>query len=106
MGVSRSCYYDWLNSFQTAAIEKANEALTERLEVLFEESHMTYGSRRLKRKLAEKDIHVSRRRIGRLMRKAGLYCKTKRRFKATTDSRHNKPIAPKLTGQAVLSISA
>jgi transposase InsO family protein len=39
---------------------------------------------------------VSRRRIGRLMVQAGLWCKTKKRFKVTTDSKHNKPIAPNL----------
>jgi putative transposase len=31
-----------------------------------------------------------------LMAAAGLYCKTKRRFKATTDSKHNNPISPNL----------
>ena len=39
---------------------------------------------------------MSRRRIGRLMSQAGLSCKTKKKFKATTDSKHNKPIAPNL----------
>lgn len=95
IGVSRSCYYDWLNSPKTDR-EKENEMLTEQLKELFEESRKTYGSRRLKRKLAEKDFHVSRRRIIRLMRNAGLFCKTKKRFKATTNSKHNKPIAPNL----------
>lgn len=95
MGVTRSCYYDWLNSPKTGR-EKENEVLTERLKKLFEDSRKTYGTRRLKRKLAEQDIHVSRRRIGRLMRQAGLFCKTKRRFKATTNSSHNKPVAPNL----------
>jgi len=90
MGVSRSCYYDWLNSPKTDR-EKENEVLTEQLKELFEEGRKTYGTRRLKRKLAKKNIYVSRRRIGRLMRKAGLFCKTKRRFKATTNSKHNSP---------------
>lgn len=94
-GISRSSYYDWINSPKTAR-EKGNEALTERLKKLFKEGRKTYGTRRLKKKLAEKGIHVSRRRIGRLMRKAGLFCKTKKRFKATTNSRHDKPIAPNL----------
>jgi len=40
------------------------------------------------------DRHVSRRRIGRLMGAAGLACKTKRKFKATTNSNHKLPIAP------------
>lgn len=39
---------------------------------------------------------VSRRRIGRLMNQAGLTCKTKKKFKATTDSKHTQPIAPNL----------
>jgi transposase InsO family protein len=30
------------------------------------------------------------------MASAGLFCKTKRKFKVTTDSKHNKPIAPNL----------
>jgi len=42
---------------------------------------------------------ISRRRIGRLMNRAGLWCKTKKKFKATTDSKHNKPLAPKLLGR-------
>ena len=95
MSVSRSSYYDWLKSSQTAR-EKENEALTERLKNLFEKGRKTYGTRRLKKKLAKQGIHVSRRRIARLMRKAGLFCKTKKRFKATTNSHHDKPIAPNL----------
>ncbi len=39
---------------------------------------------------------MSRRRIIRLMKKAGLYCKTRKKFRATTDSSHNKPIADNL----------
>jgi transposase InsO family protein len=35
---------------------------------------------------------VSRRRIGRITQQAQLRCKTKRRFKATTDSNHELPI--------------
>ncbi len=34
------------------------------------------------------------RRIGCLMKEAGLTCKTERRFKITTDSRNDSPIAP------------
>jgi len=95
MSVSRSSYYDWIHSPKTAR-EKENDALTEHLKKLFEDGRKTYGTRRLKKKLAEKDIYVSRRRIGRLMRKAGLFCKTKKRFKATTNSKHGKPVAPNL----------
>ena len=95
MTVSRSCYYEWLDSPKTER-EKENEALIEILKVLFEKGRGTYGTRCLKNKLAEQGVVVSRRRIGRLMRQAGLWCKTKKKFKATTDSKHNKSITPNL----------
>ena len=95
MSVSRSCYYEWLASPKTDR-EKENEELIEILKVLFEKGRGSYGTRRLKKKFAELGIIVSRRRIGRLMNQAGLWCKTKREFKATTDSKHNKPVAPNL----------
>lgn len=95
MTVPRSCYYEWLDSPKTER-EKENERLIEMLKALFEKGRGTYGTRRLKNKLAEQGIVVSRRRIGRLMRQAGLWCKTKKKFKATTDSKHNKSIAPNL----------
>ena len=95
MTVPRSCYYEWLDSPRTER-EKENEKLIEILIVLFEKGRGVYGTRRLKNKLAEQGIVASRRRIGRLMRQAGLWCKTKKKFKATTDSKHNKSIAPNL----------
>ena len=64
--------------------------------MLFEKSRGIYGTRRLKRLLAKEGFIVSRRRIGRLLNQAGLCCQTKRRFKVTTDSKHNQPIAPNL----------
>jgi len=60
---------------------------------LFQKSRKNYGTRRLKKALIGLDRHVSRRRIDRLMGGAGLACKTKRKFKATTNSKHNLPIA-------------
>ena len=95
MKVTRSCYYDWLKAPKTER-EKENDKLIEMLKELFEKSRGTYGARRLKKKLAEQDMTVSRRRIGRLMKQAGLVCKTKKKFKATTDSAHQLPIAPNL----------
>ncbi len=95
MTVLRSCYYEWLYSPKTAR-EKENEELIEILKVLFEKGRGSYGTRRLKNKFAEQGLVVSRRRIGRLMNQAGLGCKTKKKFKATTNSKHNKPLAPNL----------
>ncbi len=100
MTVLRSGYYEWLYSPKTAR-EKENEELIEILRlvnspVLFKKGRSSYGTRRLKNKFAEQGLVVSRRRIGRLMNPAGLWCKTKKKFKATTNSKHNQPLAPNL----------
>jgi len=95
MKVSRSRYYHWLNLPKTKR-EEENEQLIKRLKVLFNKGRGTYGTRRLKNRFAEQGIIISRRRIGRLMVQAGLWCKTKKKFKVTTDSKHNKPIASNL----------
>jgi len=92
ISVSRSAYYAWLVRPQTA-IEKGNIGMIEVTKALFQKSRKNYGTRRLKKALIGLDRHVSRRRIDRLMGGAGLACKTKRKFKATTNSKHNLPIA-------------
>ncbi len=40
-----------------------------------------------------------KKRLGRLMKKLKLVPKAARRFKVTTDSNHNKPVAPNILGQ-------
>lgn len=92
MSVSRSAYYAWQERPQTA-IEKDDVKLVEVIKTLFKKSRKNYGTRCLKEALIKRDQQVSRR-IGRLMDAAGLACKTKRKFKATTNSKHNLPIAP------------
>lgn len=93
MNVPRSAYYAWLQRSPTEG-EKKDSELTDIICSEFNKSRATYGTRRLKQALIDQDQVVSRRRIGRLMREADLACKTKRKFKATTNSKHNLPIAP------------
>jgi len=95
MDISRSRYYHWLTAPKTKR-EEDNERLIEQLKMLFEKGRGTYGTRRLKSKFLEQGVIVSRRRIGRLMVQSGLWCKTKKKFKVTTDSQHNQSIAPNL----------
>lgn len=95
LSVSRSAYYDWLVRTPTA-LEREDAELIEAIKALFKQGRKNYGTRCLKKALTQKGWHVSRRRIARLMRQAGLACKTKRKFKVTTDSKHNLPVAPNL----------
>jgi transposase InsO family protein len=91
--VSPSAYYSWLHRGPSQR-EKEDAHLSNMLQDAFEKSRRTYGTRRLKIALSRQGRPVGRRRIGRLMKEAGLVCKTKRRFKVTTDSKHDLPIAP------------
>jgi transposase InsO family protein len=68
--------------------------------MLFKLNRATYGTRRLKQVLAGQNLPASRRRIGRLMGELGLAYKTKRKFKATTNSAHESPIAENVLNRA------
>lgn len=60
---------------------------------IYKESRKTYGSPRIRRKLSKKGIHCGKKRIERLMREADIHAIQKRKFKVTTDSKHNLPVA-------------
>jgi len=94
--VSRSCYYRWLS------IEKQEDTkLNNLIKNIFETSNSTYGTRRIKQQLVKDyELIVSRRRIGKIMKKLGLVCKNKKRFRIkTTNSNHNFSIAPNRLNQ-------
>jgi transposase InsO family protein len=98
LDVSASGYYAWLGRpLSKWAREEA------RLEVELRAAHkrtrQTYGAERLQQELAEHGIQVGICRIKRIRRKLGLHCKQKRKFKATTDSRHKLPVAENIIKQ-------
>ncbi len=98
LGVSRSSYYEWLLSKPTVR-KRNDEQLKEQIKEIFLMNYGNYGTRRIKRALARNGIVVSRRRIGWLMKKMQLACKSRRKYKMTTDSNHNLPIFPNLLGR-------
>lgn len=95
LGVSRSGYYEWTNELVSNRT-KEDQELMAMIKAIFREGRNTYGARRIKTILFRKGIIISRRRIMRLMKEVNLSCKTKRKFKATTDSNHKLPVAPNL----------
>lgn len=95
MKVSRSGYYEWLNNSECNR-DKEDKELINKIKVIFKEGRNNYGTRPIKKELLRQGIIVSKRRIARLMNEANLLCKTKRKFKATTDSNHTKQVAPNL----------
>ena len=95
MSVSRSGFYEWL-SRPASKRSKEDQALKADIRVIHEKNRQLYGERRIKDDLADLGKTVSRKRINRLMKEEELVCKTRRKFKATTNSRHNKPVAENL----------
>jgi putative transposase len=91
--VSRSGFYEWLDRPESAR-KQADWRLSGEIKKVFEDSRQTYGTRRIQDTLRDQGQRVSRDRIGRLMLQQGLRCKTRRRFRATTNSKHNLPVAP------------
>jgi putative transposase len=96
--VSASGYYAWVERpLSKWAREEA------RLEIEIKAAHRrtreVYGAEKLQRDLAGYGIQVGICRIKRIKRKLGLRCKQKRKFKATTDSKHNLPVAENILGQ-------
>ena len=95
LGVSRSCYYTWCKS---SLSERAKEikSLKSQVQSIFTQSRENYGSRRIRKILTSQGVKISRRRVRKLMKEQNLHCKTKRKFKVTTDSKHSNPIAPNI----------
>mgnify|MGYP006288842789 CR=1 FL=1 len=100
LSVSRNVYYAWIKAIESQRI-KDDAVLKTVITTTFTQNRTVYGTRRLKAVLSTQDYSVSRRRIARLMKETGLYCKTKRRFTATTDSKHELSIAPNQFGTSV-----
>lgn len=69
--VSRSGYYDW-RSRPPSKRSQQNAALTEKIQEIHQRSRKTYGSPRIHAELKAMGIRCSRKRVARLMRKAGL----------------------------------
>ena len=70
------------------------------MRVLVQEAHersrRTYGSPRVHADLAAQGIGVGRKRIVRIMQDAGLKARVRRRYRSTTMSEHDQPVAANL----------
>lgn len=98
LAVSVSGFYAWLRRGKSKRAQD-DEVLTEQIVMFHCGSRCTYGSPRIHKDLKAAGYKVGRKRVARLMRSAGIRGRTKRRFKTTTTSRHQRPKAANLVAQ-------
>ncbi len=96
LGVSLSGYRAWRRGGKPDRTRLSDAQALTLMRSIHAEFKAAYGSRRMHRELQGRGHRIGLRRVERLMREHGIRARHKRRFKATTDSRHSLPIAPNL----------
>lgn len=96
--VSRSGYYVWRRQLESKRT-RANRSLLEAIREIYEGSRGIYGAPRIHHELRIQGHPCGRHRVARLMRRAGLRARMKRRYRVTTRSEHRHPTAPNLLAQ-------
>lgn len=95
--VSRSGYYQWRKSGKsTSPREQRRQNRDNKIKDIFEQSKERYGVTRIQVELAEADTPAAPKTIADSMRRQRLVPKAARKFKVTTDSDHQLPVAPNL----------
>jgi putative transposase len=95
MQVSRGGYYAWKNN-GSSRHQKENESLIPVVLKAHRISRGSYGARRMAEEITQYGVQCGRYRARTLMEMAGVSAKQKKKFKATTDSKHNLPVTPNL----------
>lgn len=90
--VPRSGYYAWHRGPDSARAQE-DRRLREKIQTAFTNSYDTYGSPRIYKDLRKQGETCGRHRIARLMHEHGIVAKHRRKFCATTNSRHDLPVA-------------
>ena len=98
LNVSRSGFNAWLKRPESRR-SRENKSLEAKIRVLHAASHGIYGAIKIHQDLIDDGVRCGKNRVARIMRQAGLRSRTKKKFKATTNSRHNLPVAPNRLNQ-------
>lgn len=89
--VSKSGFYDSCHRIASAR-DKENRHLLFEIRRIHEQSKGSYGSPRITDELRSRGFKVSRPRVARLMKQAGIRAVHARKFVVTTDSKHTYPV--------------
>jgi transposase InsO family protein len=96
LGVSVSGYYAWRGG-QPSQRQQRDALLLTHIRAVYQAGRGLYGSPRVHAALWQQGVCCSRKRVARLMRQAGIHSRRRpKRRVHTTDSHHNRPVAPNL----------
>jgi len=90
--VSRSGYYAYKKRPESERSKRQKDVL-EKIRDIHRESHEIYGSPTITVELNNAGTRAGRGMVSRLMRKNGIKSRIRKKYKATTDSNHNLPVA-------------
>ena len=93
--VTRSGFYAWQRR-PDSTHTREDRRLKVLVHASFDGSKQRYGSPRIHEDLIEQDERVSRKRLIRLMQEDGLVARARKRYKLTTMSDHDQPVAANL----------
>jgi putative transposase len=93
--VIRSGYYAWDKRPESKRVQRRRR-IAELVETAFHNSHRILGARKITEILRRNGERVSRGLVARIMRENGLVSKVVKKYKATTNSKHNLPVAENL----------
>lgn len=92
LGVKRNNYYSHWKHHSKRPDDPDLQDMLECIKELAEASGYTFGSRRMKEALNVLGYPVSRDKTRKLMKKAGVRVRYRKKYKVTTDSNHKKPV--------------
>lgn len=97
--VSKSGYYAWSERGMSPRDQENEELLNKIIGIHGTKRKQCYGSPRIYKELLAEGVQCGKNRIARIMRLNGIKAKGSKKYKATTDSQHNQPMASNLLKQ-------
>ena len=92
IGVKIRNYYSYLKRSKTQKYPPDDSDMIEVIQNISKNSDHTYGSRRMQKSLNALSFPVGRWKTAKLMVEAGVWVRYKKKYKATTNSDHKKPV--------------
>ena len=94
--VSRSGYYKYITKTKTSKRNMENNILLQKIFNIWINGRRVYGSPRITMELRANGYNVNRKRVVRLMQLGDIKAIRKKKYHRTTNSEHNRPVAPNL----------